>query len=116
MTLSGVENAYISEGSVNGEVFGDFVRRSLLPILQPFNGINPCSVIIMDNASIHHLEEIEDMITGVGAIIRFLPPYSPDLNPCEEVFAKIKAFLGANDTVYAATISPRVMVSLAFIY
>ena len=101
---------------VNGEVFGDFVRRSLLPILQPFNGINPCSVVIMDNASIHHLEEIEDMITGVGAIIRFLPPYSPDLNPCEEVFAKIKAFLGANDTVYAATISPRVMVSMAFIY
>ena len=34
-----------------GEVFGDFVRRSLLPILQPFNGINPCSVVIMDNAS-----------------------------------------------------------------
>ena len=71
---------------------------------------------LMDNASIHHLEEIKDMITGVGARIRFLPPYSPDLNPCEEVFAKIKAFLGANDTVYAATISPRVMVSLAFIY
>ena len=104
MTLSGVEDAYISEDNVNGEVFGDFMRRSLLPILQPFNGTNPHSVIIMDNASIHHLE---DMITGVGAIIRFLPPYSPDLNPCEEVFAKMKAFLRANDIVYSATMSPR---------
>ena len=72
MTTGGIEDAYIVEGGVNGDVFETFVRRSLLPILQPFNGSNPCSVVILDNASIHHLEQIEDTITGVGALIRFM--------------------------------------------
>ena len=72
MTTGGIEDAYIVEGGVNGDVFETFVRRSLLPILQPFNGSNPCSVVILDNASIHHLEQIEDIITGVGALIRFM--------------------------------------------
>jgi len=75
MSTGGMEDAYIAEGNVNGEVFENFVRKSLLPILQPFNGANACSVVILDNAAIHHLEQIEDMITGVGALIRFLPPY-----------------------------------------
>ena len=76
MTTGEIEDAYIVEGGVNGDVFETFVRRSLLPILQPFNGSNPCSVVILDNASIHHLEQIEDIITGVGALIRFMPSYS----------------------------------------
>ena len=46
-----------------------------------------------DNAAIHHLEQIEDMITGVGALIRFLPPYSPDLMPLEEAFSQVKSSL-----------------------
>ena len=103
MTTGGIEDAYIVEGGVNGDVFETFVRRSLLPILQPFNGSNPCSVVILDNASIHHLEQIEDIITGVGALIRFMPPFS-----------QAKAFLKANDSVYLATMSPRIMVSMAF--
>ena len=114
MTTGGIEDAYIVEGGVNGDVFENFVRRSLLPILQPFNGSNPCSVVILDNASIHHLEQIEDIITGVGALTRFMPPYSPDLMPLEEAFSQAKAFLKANDSVYLATMSPRVMVSMAF--
>ena len=47
--------------------------------------------MLMDNASIHHLERVEEMITGVGARLHFLPPYSPDLMPIEEVFAKQNA-------------------------
>ena len=113
MKTGGIEDAYIVEGGVNGYVFETFVRRSLLPILQPFNGSNPCSVVILDNASIHHLEQIEDVITGVGTLIRFMPPYSPDL-PLEEAFSQAKAFLKANDSVYLATMSPRIMVSMAF--
>ncbi len=57
----------------------------------------------MDNASIHHLERIEEIITGIGAKIIFLPPYSPDLMPLEEVFSKVKYYLKANDRVYLAT-------------
>ena len=46
MTTGGIKDAYIVEGGVNGDVFENFVRRSLLPILQPFNGSNPCSVVM----------------------------------------------------------------------
>ena len=73
---------------MNGDVFEDFVRTTLLPMLMPFNGINTHSVIIMDNCSVHH-QKIIEMITSVGALIRFLPPYSPDLNPIEFVFSKV---------------------------
>ena len=68
---------------------------------------------IIHNASIHHLERIED-ITGVGAkILLFLPPYSPDLMPLEEVFSKIKSKLKANDELYITTM-PDLLVKMAF--
>ena len=114
MSTGGMEDAYIAEGNVNGEVFENFVRMSLLPVLQPFNVVSPCSVVILDNVSIHHLEQIEDMITGVGALIRFLPPYSPDLMPLEEAFSQVKSFLRGSDFAYLSTQSPRVIVSAAF--
>ena len=81
MSMQGMEDAYIVEENVNGDVFERFVRTSLLPILKPFNGTNSHSVVVMDNASIHHLDKIAQMIAGVGALLRFLPPYSPELNP-----------------------------------
>ncbi len=74
------------------------------PILQPFNGSNSHSVIVLDNASVHHYHEVADIINGVGCIIRFLPPYSPELNPIENVFS--------NDTVYISTLTPRLLVSM----
>jgi transposase len=52
----------------------------------------------MDNASVHHYK-VADIIMGVGSIVRCLPPYSPELNPIENVFSKIKAFLRANDCI-----------------
>ena len=69
--------------------------------------------MIMDNASIHHMEQITDM-HGVGALVRWLPPYSPDLNPIEEVFSQIKLYLKANESVYPSTPSPRCIISMAF--
>ena len=56
-----------------------------------FNGVNPHSIVILDNASIHHVQGIVEMINEVGALVLFLPPYSPDFNPIEEVFSKLKA-------------------------
>ena len=53
----------------------------------PFDGHNPHSVVILDNCSIHHIPEIVHMIQEVGALVHFLPPYSPDLNPIEEAFS-----------------------------
>ena len=80
----------------------------------PFNGVNRHSVVIMDNASIHHMEQITDMIHGVGALVRWLPPYRPDLNPIEEVFSQVKSYLKANESVYLSTSSPRRIISMAF--
>ena len=91
MSLSGMIDVSISTGTTNGDEFYTFVEKVLLPNLQPFNGINPHSVVIMDNCSIHHVPETVSMIEEVGAMVHFLPPYSPDLNPIEEAFSKVKS-------------------------
>lgn len=114
MSMRGVEDVYIHEGTVNGDVFEDFVRTTLLPTLQPFNGTNSRSVVVLDNASIHHLDRIQDIITSSGALIRFLPPYSPDLMPLEEVFSKVKYFIRANEHIFLTTSSPRLLIAMAF--
>ena len=64
--------------SVNGDVFEHFLCQCVLPLILPFDGNNPRSVVVMDNASIHHVERVCDIITGVGARLVILPPYSPD--------------------------------------
>ena len=56
----------------------------------PFNGVNPHSIIILDNCSIYHIEGIALMIEEVGALVHFLPPYSSDFNPIEKTFSKVK--------------------------
>ena len=100
LTTHGIEDVYTSTETINGERFEDFLCQCLLPIIMPFDGVNPRSVVVMDNASIHHLARVQDIITGVGARLVFLPPYSPDLMPLEEVFAEVKALLRANDSIY----------------
>ena len=64
MSTEGVEDIYIVEGSVNGEKFVDFVRHCLLPVMMPFNGTNPKSLVILDNASVHHVEAVEETINS----------------------------------------------------
>lgn len=61
--------------------------------LLAFNGQNPHSVVVLDNCAIHHVEQTIRMIQEVGALVHFLPPYSPDLNPMEEAFSKVKVTL-----------------------
>ncbi len=97
MCIDGMLDVYTTDGSVDGEKFCTFVERNLLPQLLPFDGTNPRSVVIMDNASIHHVDDAVKLIEDSGALINFLPPYSPDLNPMEEAFSKLKYFLKAND-------------------
>ena len=61
MLLDGIHDVYITEDTVNGEKFTDFIRSYLLPILLPFNNVNPYSVVIMDS---HHVCEVEDLIVN----------------------------------------------------
>ena len=56
-----------------------------------FNGLNEHSIVVLDNCSIHHVDGIVEMIQEVGALVHFLPPYSPDMMPIEEAFSKVKA-------------------------
>ena len=62
VSLEGIHNVYLAEGNVNGEKFEFFVRSCLLPILNEFNCTNPRSVVILDNASIHHIDKVSKII------------------------------------------------------
>jgi len=72
--------------------FFEFVRGIPLPNLQPFNGANSHSVVVMDNCTIHHVE-VKELFIEAGVLLLFLPPYSPDLTPIELLFSKTKYYL-----------------------
>ena len=77
-----------------------FYRALFAATITTFNGTNPRSVVIMYNASIHHMKPAVWLIEEHGAILHFLPPYSPDLDPIEETFSKVKHFLRSNDPIF----------------
>lgn len=114
MSTRGIEDINITDGTVNGEDFSQFIECSILPIMNPFDGTNPRSVLILDNASVHHVNRVVELINSVGAIIRFLPAYSPDYMPLEEVFSKAKYFLKAHEAVYDSTDNPSLLLTMAF--
>ena len=77
----------VTDGPMDGETFRAYVRQFLCPTLQPGD------TVILDNLSSHKVAGVEAAITATGALILFLPPYSPDLNPIEKLFSKLKARL-----------------------
>jgi transposase len=98
-TQDGILFARVFQGPTDGEVFEDFIEQLL-----PFCGKwpEPKSVLVMDNASFHRTERIEQMCQDAGVKLIYLPPYSPDLNPIEEFFAELKEFIKRNWQVYEA--------------
>ena len=112
VSLGGIHDVF---STMNGERFANFVKDVLSPHLMPFNGLNPRSVVIMDNASIHNVHEVIDLIeTQVKAKVLFLPPYSPDLNPVEGIFSQVKSTMKENDRLLQVISAPRVLLSMAF--
>ena len=97
MSMNGMLDCKTVKHSVDGETFCQFMETSLLPHLMTFNGVNPHSVIVMDNCSIHHVAPVVEMVHQLGTLVHFLPPYSPDYNPIEEAFSKVKSQLRAMD-------------------
>ncbi len=85
--IQGVRCSTVVDGAVNGEVFEAFVAQVLAPQLRPGD------VVVMDNLSSHKRQRTRERIEATGAVLRFLPPYSPGLNPIEMVFSKIKHLL-----------------------
>lgn len=81
------------QGSTDAAVFEDFIEQLLQ---HRGKWPEPKSVLVMDNASFHHSDRIEQICANAGVKSVYLPPYSPDLNPIEEVFAELKAFIKRN--------------------
>lgn len=75
------------EGAINGQIFKAWVEQHLVRELRPGD------IVVMDNLSSHKVAGIAEAIAAVGASVRYLPPYSPDLNPIELAFSKFKKLL-----------------------
>jgi len=87
LRLSGMTAPMVLDGPMNGAWYLAYVQQVLAPTLKPGD------VVIMDNLAAHKSTPVRDAIEAVGARLLFLPPYSPDLNPIENAFAKLKALL-----------------------
>ena len=96
-TQDGILLARIYQGSTDSDVFEDFLGE-LLQWCGRWP--QPKSVLVMDNASFHRSHRVEELCAEAGVILMYLPPYSPDLNPIEEFFAELKAFIRRNWRVH----------------
>ena len=82
-----IEAPCVLDGPIDGESFLAYVEQFLLPTLKPSD------IVIIDNLGSHKARAVRDALRSVGAKLFFLPPYSPDLNPIEQVFSKLKTLL-----------------------
>jgi transposase len=89
LRLSGLIAPTVVDGPMTGDVFVAYIEQQLVPTLKAGD------VVVMDNLSSHKRAAVRTAIESVGAELRFLPPYSPDLNPIEKAFSKLKAKLRA---------------------
>ncbi|WP_245455085.1 IS630 family transposase [Mesorhizobium sp. M9A.F.Ca.ET.002.03.1.2] len=89
LRLSGMTAPFVYDGAMNGNVFLAYIEQVLAPTLTPGD------IVIMDNLPAHKAAGVRDAIERAGAKLMFLPPYSPDFNPIENAFAKLKALLRA---------------------
>jgi transposase len=84
---AGVKTSMSVEGAVDSKVFESYIEHFLTPTLERGQ------IVVMDNLSVHKSKRVERLIEETGATLLFLPPYSPDMNPIEEAFSKVKGIL-----------------------
>jgi transposase len=89
LRLEGLTAAAVFDGPMDTLTFRAYVEQVLVPTLRPGD------VVVLDNLAVHKDPVAHAAIDAAGAQVRFLPPYSPDVNPIEQAFAKLKAFLRA---------------------
>ena len=87
MSLAGMGPSVAVEGATSGAVFESYVEQALVPSLRRGQ------VVVMDNLSAHKGERIRELLERQGCELLYLPPYSPDMNPIEEAFSKVKGLL-----------------------
>lgn len=84
---SKIEAAMYGQWSTNGEIFLNFIEQCLCPVLRKDQ------VVVMDNVSFHQVQGVKEAIEKTGARLIYLPPYSPEFNPIEPMWGKIKQYL-----------------------
>ena len=89
LRADGITAPLVLDGAINGESFLAYVRQFLAPALRPGD------VLVMDNLPSHKVAGVREAIEAAGATLRYLPPYSPDLNPIEPAWSKLKGELRA---------------------
>ena len=100
ISTRGMGPAMVLDGAINREAFDAFVEQSLLPTLLPGQ------IVLLDNLAVHKSPRARTLIEGAGCQMRFLPSYSPDLNPIELAFAKIKQTLrGKAERTFAGVVA-----------
>jgi transposase len=87
LRASGIIAPFVLDGPMTGEAFRAYVEQVLAPDLEPGDAV------VMDNLPAHKVAGVQEAIRAAGASILYLPSYSPDLNPIEQLFAKLKALL-----------------------
>jgi transposase len=87
LRLSGMVAPMVLDGPINGAAFQAYVDQVLVPALKPGD------IVIMDNLGSHKRSGVREAIEAAGASLLYLPPYSPDFNPIEKAFSKLKALL-----------------------
>jgi transposase len=87
LRMDGSTEALVFEGALNGEMFAAYMEKCLAPTLKAGD------IVIMDNLSSHKVQGLEEIVKKCGAQIEYLPPYSPDFNPVENMWSKVKANL-----------------------
>jgi transposase len=87
LTLRGFIAPWVLNGPINADAFETYVEKVLVPELRQGD------IVVMDNLSSHKGSRVRTLIEAAGAQLRYLPPYSPDLNPIENAFSKLKALL-----------------------
>ena len=89
LRLEGLTAPGVFNGPIDTDAFSAYIDQILVPTLRPGD------VVVLDNLAVHKQPAIRAAVEAAGASLRFLPPYSPDFNPIEQAFAKLKAFLRA---------------------
>ena len=115
ISTDGLVDVELVTGTVDADLFYDFVRSKLIPNMHEFDGSTPKSVAIMDNCAIHRVDMVTQLFEDAGILLLFLPPYSPDLNPAEEAFSCVKQYLREHDDLLQLpSIDPIGIVKAAF--
>lgn len=89
--LKGPQAPWLFGGAMNGELFLAWIRQGLVP------GLQPEDVVVMDNLATHKVAGVREAIAGAGARLEYLPPYSPDFNPIEPMWSKVKQGLKSRE-------------------